>query len=180
MFLDVALTTTATATEHNSCAYCRTNSVSLAKASNARIYHRLIPSRSSSIASTPPQRQRGCIHWTPQCSSGNSPTNQTPHSPSQAITPSRPPLTSDHLQTADQSTYPLPIPLHITNVACCYTLHFTRFLSVGIAATLSCAIAALDRHCTLDESNKRRPPLRFPYFSYIIPVPLLAAARYDA
>lgn len=114
MFLEVFFTTTTSTTLHNSCVYHRIDSMLIAQASNVEIYHRHIPSRSSFNETTPPQRLRDCIHWTPQCSSRTRPANQTAHAPSQAITPSRSFLASDHLQTADQSTYPLPIPLHIT------------------------------------------------------------------
>jgi hypothetical protein len=102
------------------------------------------------MEATPPQRLRGFIHWTPQRSSRNGPTNQIPHALPQAITPSRPLLASVHLQTADQSTYPLPIPLHITMSP---LLH-SAFHPVPLSREAN-AFAALDRRYTLDQCEER-------------------------
>jgi hypothetical protein len=132
------------------------------------IYHRPIPSRPSLREATPPQRLRDFIHWTPQCSSRNSPTNQTPHAAPQAITPSRPFLASDHLQTADQSTYPLPIPLHIT-MSPAVTLCISPGSFQSGSGQSNCAFAALDRHYTLDKSEKIDPSPISCLFTYIFP-----------
>jgi hypothetical protein len=108
------------------------------------------------MEATPPQRLIDHIEWTPSCSSRKRQPNQISQPPLQAITPSRPSLASDHLQTADQSTYPLPIPLHIT-MSPAVTLCISPGSSLSGSGQFSFTPADLDRRYTLDSVNDTHP-----------------------